>query len=71
MTVATYTARVSQPGATSRVVLSVCWLPVGTAMLGVAIWLIWTRWASLLNGHPAMLATTIYRIEGAAKAHRR
>ena len=28
-------------------------------MLGVAIWLIWTRWASLLNGHPAMLATTI------------
>ena len=49
----------SQPGATSRVVLSLCWLPVGTAMLGVAIWLIWTRWASLLNGHPAMLATTI------------
>ncbi len=59
MRVPTYTPRVSQPGATSRVVLAICWLPVGTAMLGVAIWLIWTRWATLLNGHPAMLATTI------------
>lgn len=49
----------SQPGATSRVALSLCWLVVGTAMLGVAIWLIWTRWSVLLNGHPAMLATTI------------
>ncbi|HEY5978840.1 MAG TPA: alpha/beta hydrolase [Microlunatus sp.] len=49
----------SPPGATSRVALALCWLPVGAAMLGVAIWLIWTRWASLLNGHPAMLATTI------------
>lgn len=56
---ATYTARVSQPGTTSRIALSLCWLPVGAAMLGVAIWLIWTRSSSLLNGHPAMLATTI------------
>lgn len=55
----TYTARVSQPGATSRVVLSLCWLVLGTAMLGVGSWLIWTRWSVLLNGHPAMLATTI------------
>jgi hypothetical protein len=55
----TYTARVSQPGTTSRIALSLCWLPVGAAMLGVAIWLIWTRWSSLLNGHPAMLASTI------------
>ena len=39
--------------------LSVCWLVVGTAMLGVAIWLGWTRWSVLLNGHPAMLATAI------------
>jgi hypothetical protein len=50
---------VSAPGTTSRVALSLCWLPVGTAMLGVAIWLIWTRWSTLLNGHPALLATTI------------
>ncbi|HEU5485572.1 MAG TPA: alpha/beta hydrolase [Microlunatus sp.] len=49
----------SQPGTTSRVALSLCWLPVGAAMLGVGIWLIWTRSATLLNGHPAMLATTI------------
>lgn len=56
---ATYTARVSQPGTTSRIALSLCWLPVGTTMLGVAIWLIWTRWSTLLNGHPAMLATAV------------
>lgn len=49
----------SPPGTTSRVALSICWLPVGAAMLGVAVWLVWTRWSSLLNGHPAMLATTI------------
>lgn len=49
----------SQPGTTSRVALSLCWLPVGTAMLGVAVWLIWSRWSTLLNGHPAMLATAI------------
>lgn len=49
----------SQPGATSRVVLSLCWLVLGVAMLGVGIWLTWTRWSVLLNGHPAMLATTI------------
>jgi hypothetical protein len=55
----TYTARVSPPGTTSRVALSLCWLPVGAAMLGVAIWLIRTRWATLLDAHPAMLATTI------------
>lgn len=59
MTGPTYTARVSQPGTTSRVALALCWLPVGAAMLGVAVWLIWTRWSSLLNAHPAMLATTI------------
>jgi hypothetical protein len=40
-------------------VLALCWLVVGTAMLGVGIWLIWTRWSVLLNGHPTMLATTI------------
>ena len=26
---------------------------------GAAIWLVWTRWAAVLNGHPAMLVTTI------------
>lgn len=49
----------SQPGTTSRIALSLCWLPVGAAMLGVAIWLLWSRWSTLLNGHPAMLATAI------------
>lgn len=49
----------SQPGSTSRVALSLCWLPVGAAMVGVAIWLLWTRWAPLLHGHPAMLVTTV------------
>ena len=43
MTRPTYTARVSQPGTTSRVALSFCWLPVGAAMLGVAVTLERTR----------------------------
>ena len=49
----------SQPGRASRIALSLCWLPVGAAMLGVAIWLLWTRWETLLNGHPAMLAAAV------------
>ena len=39
--------------------LSLCWLPVGVAMVGVSIWLLWSRWSVLLNGQPAMLATCI------------
>lgn len=28
-------------------------------MVGVSVWLLWTRWSVLLNGQPAMLATCI------------
>ena len=45
----------AQPGATSRNVLAVLWLLLGAAMVGVPLWLGWTRWSVLLNGHPAML----------------
>lgn len=47
------------PGTTSRVALALCWLPVGFAMVGVGVWLLWSRWSVLLNGQPAMLATCI------------
>ncbi|BAK37616.1 hypothetical protein MLP_46020 [Microlunatus phosphovorus NM-1] len=49
----------SLPGTTSRIALSLCWLPVGIAMVGVSVWLLWSRWSVLLNGQPAMLATCI------------
>lgn len=49
----------SQPGTPSRIVLASLWLLVGAAMLAVPIWVGWTRWPVLLNGHPALLATTI------------
>ena len=39
--------------------LAVCWLPVGLAMVGASVWLLWSRWSVLLNGQPAMLATSI------------
>ncbi|HEX8487627.1 MAG TPA: alpha/beta hydrolase [Propionibacteriaceae bacterium] len=48
----------NQPGATSRLVLALVWLVVGSAMVAVPVWLAWTRWSVLLNGHPATLATT-------------
>ena len=44
-----------QPGALSRTVLALIWLVLGLAMIGVPIWLGWTRWPAILNGHPAML----------------
>ncbi|MFT4166761.1 MAG: alpha/beta hydrolase [Microlunatus sp.] len=47
------------PGTTSRVALALCWLPLGFAMVGVSVWLLWSRWSVLLNGQPAMLATAI------------
>ena len=48
-----------QPGAVSRISLSIAWLLLGLAMIAVPIWLGWTRWPAILNGHPAMLACGI------------
>ena len=48
-----------QPGARSRIVLSIIWLLLGAAMIGVAIWLGWTRWSVLLSGHPLLPLLTI------------
>jgi Alpha/beta hydrolase family len=48
-----------QPGALSRTVLALIWLMLGIAMAAVAVWLGWTRWPAILNGHPAMLIAGI------------
>jgi Alpha/beta hydrolase family len=48
-----------QPGALSRTVLALIWLVLGLAMVAVPIWLGWTRWPAILNGHPAMLIAAI------------
>jgi hypothetical protein len=48
-----------QPGALSRTVLALIWLVLGLAMVAVPIWLGWTRWPAILNGHPAMLIAGI------------
>ena len=48
-----------QPGALSRTVLALIWLVLGIAMVAVAVWLGWTRWPAILNGHPAMLIAGI------------
>ncbi|HEY6688773.1 MAG TPA: alpha/beta hydrolase [Propionibacteriaceae bacterium] len=48
-----------QPGALSRTVLALIWLVLGLAMIAVPVWLGWTRWPALLNGHPAMLVAGI------------
>ena len=50
-----YTRPMWQPGALSRTVLALLWLVLGIAMAGVSVWLGWTRWPAILNGHPAML----------------
>jgi hypothetical protein len=44
-----------QAGALSRTVLALIWLVLGLVMIAVPIWLGWTRWPAILNGHPAML----------------
>lgn len=49
----------AQPGTRSRVVLAVLWLMLGGAMVAVPVWLGWTRWQAILNGHPAMMAAAI------------
>jgi pimeloyl-ACP methyl ester carboxylesterase len=51
--------RMAQPGSRSRIVLAIIWLLLGLAMIGVPLWLGWTRWQAILNGHPAMLAVGI------------
>jgi Alpha/beta hydrolase family len=48
-----------QPGALSRTVLALIWLVLGLAMVAVSVWLGWTRWPAILNGHPAMLIAGI------------
>lgn len=42
-----------QPGAVSRTVLAFLWLVLGAAMVGVTVWIGWTRGSVILNGHPA------------------
>ena len=49
----------AQPGSLSRIVLAISWLLLGLAMIGVPLWLGWTRWQAILNGHPAMLVAGI------------
>jgi hypothetical protein len=49
----------SQPGAVSRTVLALIWLVLGLAMVATPVWLGWTRWPAILNGHPAMLVAGI------------
>jgi Alpha/beta hydrolase family len=48
-----------QPGALSRTVLALIWLVLGLAMVAVPVWLGWTRWPAVLNGHPVMLIAAI------------
>jgi pimeloyl-ACP methyl ester carboxylesterase len=50
-----YTLAMWQPGALSRTVLALIWLLLGLAMVAIPVWLGWTRWPAILNGHPAML----------------
>ena len=39
--------------------LALIWLVLGIAMVAVSVWLGWTRWPAILNGHPAMLIAGI------------
>ena len=48
-----------QPGALSRTVLALIWLVLGLAMVAIPVWLGWTRWPAILNGHPVMLIAAI------------
>ena len=44
-----------QPGATSRIVLALVWLPVGLAMIAAPAWVAWTRPGAVLASHPATI----------------
>jgi hypothetical protein len=48
-----------QPGAVSRTILAVLWLLLGAAMIGVPVWLGWTRGTTILNGHPGAVVLGI------------
>ena len=48
-----------QPGARSRIVLSIIWLLLGAVMIAVPAWLGWTRGSVLVSGHPALLLVAI------------
>jgi pimeloyl-ACP methyl ester carboxylesterase len=45
----------SQPGALSRTVLAIIWLPVGLAMIAAPVWVVWTRTGAVLASHPATI----------------
>ncbi len=49
----------NQPGALSRTVLALIWLVLGVVMAVVAVWVGWSRWPAVLNGHPALLVAVI------------
>ena len=49
----------AKTGDRSRRVLALIWLGVGAAMVGVPVWLGWTRWQPILVGHPLVLALSI------------
>lgn len=48
-----------QPGALSRTVLALLWLVLGLGMIGVPVWLGWTRGTTILAGNPAMIVLGI------------
>ena len=48
-----------QPGARSRIVLSVIWLLLGAILIAVPARLGWTRGPVLVSGHPALLIAAI------------
>ena len=56
-----------QPGARSRIVLSIIWLLLGCAMIAVAVWLGWTRWSVPAQRPPALLLLTIALRPGRAR----
>lgn len=49
----------AQTGTTSRTILASIWIGLGAVMVAVPVWLAWTRWVVLLNGHPASLLAVI------------
>jgi hypothetical protein len=48
-----------EPGAPSRIALAIIWLLLGLTMVLITVWLGWTRWASVLSGHPVTLVAAI------------
>lgn len=48
-----------QPGATSRTVLALVWLPVGVAMIAAPAWVAFTRPGAVLASHPATIGILV------------